>query len=280
MHVMHSESDPSKTLGRQAAFLVITLHAKGQPYFTLADVAAITGLSAPSARSFVRSLVTRGLVTRLQAGLFTLVPFELGMEREYLGNPYLVARELSAGSPAYISHASAMDLHGLVTQPQLVVYITSSRARRPRVILGTEFRFIRGRKEHMFGTTELWVGPHDKVTVSDAERTIVDGLRQPQYCGGITEVAKGLWMARSGLAPARLVEYALRLGTGAVLGRLGFLLETYDMGTGPVLEPLQAALSSTYALLDPLLPREGKYLARWRLRLNVTREELLAVVGT
>lgn len=79
--------------------------------FTHADVEAITGLVPKSARNLMVGLVNRGLATRLKPGLFILVPFELGREREYLGNPYVVARAL-AGTPEYfVSHASAMDLH-------------------------------------------------------------------------------------------------------------------------------------------------------------------------
>jgi predicted transcriptional regulator of viral defense system len=43
---------------------------------------------------------------------------------------------------------------------------------------------------------------------------------------------------------------------------------------------LQNALTATYNLLDPLLPREGKYLSRWKLRLNVTREEIETIRTT
>jgi len=50
-------------------------------------------------------------------------------------------------------------------------------------------------------------------------------LRQPEYCGGVTEVAKGSLDATHGPAAARLVDYALRLTIGAVIRRLGYLLE-------------------------------------------------------
>jgi predicted transcriptional regulator of viral defense system len=33
-------------------------------------------------------------------------------------------------------------------------------------------------------------------------------------------------------------------------------------------------LTATYHLLDPVLPAEGKFLSRWRLRLNVSPEEI------
>ena len=269
-----------KTLGPQAAELVATLHEKRRTIFSLRDVEEITSLEPKPARNFAATLVQRGIATRLKAGLFILVPFELGHEREYLGNPYLVARELAAGRRYFLSHASAMDLHGMVTQPQLVVYITTPAGVRGRMILGTEFRFVRCKAEHFFGTVEHWVDKSEKVVASDVERTLIDGLKQPEYCGGFSEVAKGFWMRRGNVDIARLVDYALRLDVGAVIRRLGFLLEVCGIEAPADLERLRARLTATYHLLDPTLPPEGKRLARWRIRLNVTPEEIEALRST
>lgn len=269
-----------KTLGPQAARLVTTLHERGRRLFTLAEVAEITRLGEASARSFARKLVDRGVAARLGAGLFILVPFELGREREYLGNPYLVARELMRGKAYYISHASAMDIHGMLTQPQLGVCVTSPWTVRGRTVLGTEFRFVRCKPSVFFGITEHWADKRDKVMVSDIERTVLDGLRQPEYCGGFTEVAKGFWMRSSDVDVTRLVEYALRLNVGAVIRRLGYLLDAYEIDARDQIERLHSRLTASYELLDPLLPAEGKFLARWRLRENVSPEEIQAVVRT
>jgi predicted transcriptional regulator of viral defense system len=43
---------------------------------------------------------------------------------------------------------------------------------------------------------------------------------------------------------------------------------------------LRRNLTASYALIDPLLAPEGKFVARWKLKLNVTPEEFAAVVGT
>ena len=269
-----------KTLGPQAARLVTELHEKRRTIFSISDVKEITGLAAKSARNFVGTLVQRGIVTRLKAGLFILVPFELGHEREYLGNPYVVARELAGARDYYLSHASAMDLHGMVTQPQLVVYVTTPRATRAQTILGTEFRFVRCKPEHLFGVAEHWVDKTEKVLVSDPERTVIDGLKQPEYCGGFTEVAKAFWMRRREMNVERLVDYALRLDVGAVIRRLGFLLEGYGIDAPGELGRLRGRLTATYQLLDPTLPPEGRRSARWRIRVNVAPEEIEAVRST
>lgn len=277
---MRKDSTSLKTLGPQAAKLVTTLHERGRPIFRLEDVREITGLPESSARSFVRKLVDRGVATRLKPGLFVLVPFELGKERQYLGSPLVVAREIMNGDDYYLSHATAMEIHGMLTQPQLVVTVTTLKPRRPLTTLGVQFRFVRCQPRHLFGLTEHWVTKQERVRVSDLERTIIDGLKQPEHCGGLTEVAKGLWIRRRDVNVDRLMRYGKRIGVGAVLRRLGFLLETYEMAGAQDLERLRKELTATYVRLDPVLPAEGKRLRRWRLQLNVEPEELRAVVGT
>jgi len=277
---MRSHYTSLKTLGAQAARLVMTLHERSRTVFRLEDVREITGLSAPSARSFVRKVVDRGVAARLKPGLYVLVPFELGSERTYAGNPLVVAREIMHGEDYYLSHATAMEIHGMTTQPHLRVMLATPRPRRCTTVLGIEFRFVRCRRKHLFGLSDQWVTKQEKVCVSDLERTIIDGLKQPAHCGGVTEVAKGLWMRRADMDIDRLVQYAQRIGVGAVVRRLGFLLETYELASPSVLDRLRCGLTTTYVRLDPVLPAEGKRLSRWRIQRNVDPEELHAAVRT
>ena len=270
----------SKTLGPQLAFLVAELYDRQKTIFSARDVESITELSPNSARGLVSRLVGKGLATRLKPGLFILVPAELGHERDYLGDPYVVAAEIVRGSEYFISHASAMDVHQMVTQPQLVVYTTTTRSIRPRSILGTQFRFSRCKPEHFFGSMDHWATKTRKIRVSDLERTVIDGLRQSEYCGGFSEVAKGFWMRRQDMHVVKLVEYALMVDIGAVYRRLGYLLELFETEETGQLELLRKKLTATYILLDPMLPTEGKFIARWRLRLNVSQEEIDAIIWT
>jgi predicted transcriptional regulator of viral defense system len=128
-----------------------------------------------------------------------------------------------------------MEIHRMVTQPQLAVFASSSK--------------------------RLWVTKQESVEISDLERTVIDGLRQPEYCGGITEVAKGLWTRHQDIQATKLVDYALRIATGTVIRRLGYLLELYAIAPESELARLRDALIETYAPLDPMLPREGRTCA-------------------
>ena len=168
----------------------------------------------------------------------------------------------------------------MVTQPQLAVYFSSPKRIRSRMIGGTEFRFVMIKPAHLFGTMRHWATKQESVEISDPERTILDGLRQPEYCGGVTEVAKGLWMRRDSISIAKLVEYCLRLDIGAVTRRLGHLLELYELGPESERDALRASINAAYVTLDPTLPREGRHLSRWRIQANIAPEELLAVRGS
>lgn len=271
---------PIKTLGPQAAHLVTSLYEEKKPLFHLEDVRKILRLDEAATRSLIRKLVNRGVATRLKPGLFILVPYELGKEKEYMGNPLVVARELMGEKDYYLSHGTAMEIHGMVTQPQFIVHVTTPEKRRPLQIMGTNFQFITCKREHFFGMVDHWVTKQEKVKVSDLEKTIIDSLYLPEYCGGISEAAKGIWIRRQDLNVNRLIEYAIRMDVGTVVRRVGYLLELYGIGAPEHLETLQSRLTNTYARFDPLLLAEGKFTGKWRLQLNVTPDELLAVVRT
>jgi predicted transcriptional regulator of viral defense system len=220
------------------------------------------------------------VIARLKSGLFTLIPQELGSESEYSGNPYLAARALVGTAPYYLSHSTAMELRRMVTQPRLGIFISTSKRMTDRVVHSTDYKFRFIKSEQIFGTVPHWITKQEQVVISDVERTVIDGLRRPEYCGGITEVARGLWMRHEDLNAEKLIQYATRLKVGAVIRRLGYLLEIYNLASPAHLDQLRSGLTRTYDLLDPLLPTGGRYLSRWRLQLNVPADELDSVRRT
>jgi predicted transcriptional regulator of viral defense system len=76
------------------------------------------------------------------------------------------------------------------------------------------------------------------------------------------------------------MDYAVKMDVGVVFRRLGYLMEIYEIGLPIHQQFLQTQLTTTYNLLDPDLPAEGSYIAKWRLRLNVTTDELIKIRET
>jgi predicted transcriptional regulator of viral defense system len=104
-------------------------------------------------------------------------------------------------------------------------------------------------------------------------------LDSPKLCGGISELAKGLWTRRKEIDYSKLLKYVDRFGSKAVAKRLGFLLELYGIGD-KVTSKLKKFVTSSFVLLDPSLPAKGKYQSSRGLKINLNPEELKEIIKT
>lgn len=284
---MNINTNYTKTLGPKSARFILSLYDDGKTIFTIAEASKYANLEGQSLQKFLSPLIKKGILNRLVSGLYIIVPFELGNTTQFMGNPYIVAREIislkqKSDHPQYfISHASALELHQMVTQPHMDIYATTSKQIKEKIsIQGVNFHFVTTKKQDFFGFKKHWVNKFQSILVSDLERTIIDGLKLPEYCGGITEVAKGLWIKRKELSTKKLIEYTEKIDSGVVYRRLGYLLEIYKLATEQELMSLKKHLTASYLILDPTQIDEGKYLAKWKLRLNISEAELLALLRT
>jgi predicted transcriptional regulator of viral defense system len=278
--LLHQKKGKQGPLSSQ---VISKLHERGRSFFRVQEVAEILG-SPFQARSMMKRWLQSGLAMRMNAGLYRFLPFD--PRSDNLENSYPVARELvfqrrryvqTEETPAYyISHSSAFAFHHMLMQPELVVHTSTPFLIRSRRIFGTEFFFHRCKLDEIFGLTEVCLNQTEQVKVSDLERTLLDGLRHPRYCGGFSEVAKAIAIKRGQIHPERLLEYATRLGVGAVSKRLGFLMDLYDVGNPSHRVDFSKRISLSYELLDPELPEEGKCIAKWRLKLNFSPQQLQA----
>jgi predicted transcriptional regulator of viral defense system len=182
--------------------------------------------------------------------------------------------------PAAISHWSALHHHGLTDQvPRKVFVLTTTAATVPRLrgvkgrqagsghlVQGALYQFIRVKPERFFGVEKTWVG-EARVVITDPERTLIDGLTAPQYCGDIAEVLHAFEVRRPRLDLTRIIGYALRLDE-ATAKRLGWVLE--KQGVDPAqLEPLRQLRVKSYRYLDASGPLKGPYNRYWMIRENL-----------
>ena len=270
----------SKTLGSTSSRLLTALAGDNRNIFSIADAQEILGSSYDATLQTLRRLTRAGWLVRLTAGRYAIVPLSSGNEATPQVNRYVIARELLGETPYAISHESAMDVHNMLTRPVTTVVVTTPRRLARREILGVPYRFIYAPPPALWGCEPVWVTPYEQVTVSDLERTILDGLSRPDLCAGVSQVATALWLRQDDFDWDKMARYVQRMARRAVAQRLGYLLELYELGTPSLVESLQEMVSVSYARLDPLLPDDGPTLARWRLRLNLEPETLQAIVRT
>lgn len=106
---------------------------------------------------------------------------------------------------------------------------------------------------------------------ANIERTLIDGLRRPKYCGGLNEVFRGWVRAknREDLPTYELIEQASWFDQSILYQRLGFVMETLGM-EHPELERWKAeeAQRGGSRLLDPEGEYSSTYSEEWALSIN------------
>lgn len=276
----------SKNLGPVSAQLLKALAEDNRAVFSIAEAQrylsahTTTPYTDAATRELLRRLVRSGWAVRLGAGRYAVVPLSSGDTLAPQVSRYVIARELLGDAPYYISHASAMDIHNLLGHPVTEVLISTPRRLKAREILGTPYRFIYTPPSNIWGCEPVWVTPYEQVMVSDLEKTILDGLMRSDLCAGMSQVAVALWMRHDEIKWERLAEYTTHAHHHAAAQRLGYLLELYQLGTLELITLLLNLRGTAYALLDVLLPDEGPYLSRWRLRINIEPESLQSIIRT
>lgn len=250
--------------------------ARGRRGFTVDEARAYWDGDPQTAKRLSR-LAEKGWLERLERGKYMIVPLEAGPEREWTENAYVLAGYLV--DPAATGYWSALHYWNLTEQvPRLAhVQTTADVREHHKEVLGIRFRLVKLKEEKFFGLKHERMG-NQRFAVTRREKTILDGLDRPDLTGGIYEVAKGLREAREALHWDVVDQYLPRLGSGAVVKRLGYLVETMELEIpnrsarlSRWLEMISAGISD----LDPSSRREeGPIVTRWRIRVNVDEDAL------
>ena len=124
--------------------------------------------------------------------------------------------------PYYFAYATAAAHYRFTSQSRTTVWIATSKHVPDRTIRGTRFRFISLVNRKFFGyeSTEVF---HEKVNLSDPEKTVIDCVDRPDLAGGIGEVTRIIALAARVLDWGNLSRHALQFNSVATVQRLGYL---------------------------------------------------------
>jgi predicted transcriptional regulator of viral defense system len=271
-----------KTHGPVSSNLILSLYESNKLIFIPKDVEDITGLKGKHLYRFIQQLINREVILRLRQGKYFIIPQEIGRESKYIGNWYLVAREIANSHLYYISHYSAMDLHNMLTQPLMKIYITSPKQerRKRRTIGNVPFEFIYQKREKIWGVQEIWITNTEKARVSELERTILDCLSKPKYSGGILEVVKGIGIQKEKINFSKLLDYIKKFNSNVVAKRMGYILEALRIGDANFINELKRYINNKYYILDPILTKNDSFKNDWKLIANISKDELFKVIQT
>lgn len=225
----------------------------------------ILSVSPTDAAKMLSRWAKKGWLSRVRRGLYVRVALESRTTDISLEDPWIIAERLF--SPCYIGGWSAAEYWDLTEQIfRTVVVLTTQKPRdRAPVIKGTSFMLRTISEKALFGTKPVWKG-QVKISVSDPTRTILDMLTDPKLGGGIRPTVDMFlnYLKSENKNIQLLIDYAKRLGNGAVLKRLGFLLERYAPGQEAAISECKAQLTKGNTKLEPSL-KADRLITRWRL---------------
>lgn len=168
---------------------------------------------------------------------------------------------LSIKSRGYLSHGTAMTLHGLVKLPRKMIYLNSEqsdksqdasslnqrgidlafkgRQRQSKLIYrhaDISIVMVSGKNTDRLGVEEIVIPGSAPLQVTNLERTLIDIVVRSAYAGGISNVVKAYRAAKDRMSIDRLIStletldyvYPYHQAIGFLMQKTGYPEESFD----------------------------------------------------
>jgi predicted transcriptional regulator of viral defense system len=148
---------------------------------------------------------------------------------------------------------------------------------------GATFKFVTLSKRKFFGYRREKVFDTE-VNMAEPEKSLVDSFDKPRYVGGTEQLVRITWRGLPRVKKEKLVKYAVRMNSHALIQRLGFIIDF--LIKEELVKPLPRNLrdkmlrhvGKTAIYLDSRKPRTGEFSKEWRTINNVPRTQLLSEI--
>jgi predicted transcriptional regulator of viral defense system len=238
------------------------------------EIVRLLGDDSARAARVIHSLRKKRWIERIAPGRYLLIPADRGPEGIPETNALGIGKHLA--DPYYFGYTTAAAYFRFTPQSRNTVWVVTPHNLPDRTIRGTAFRFVNlvGRKFFGYEPTTVY---GEQVNLSDPEKTVLDCVDKVHRSGGIAEVARIIVRAAPRLDWDKVADYAGRIGSVALVQRLGYLA----MKAGVALpaasrQRLRACLKrNSRSFLDPSGPKDrATYDQEWQVLVNVPEGEI------
>lgn len=234
--------------------------------FTLEELKELSSDQFDNTNELVENLAHKKILSRIERGKYCRSSFR---DEKVIGT-----RLVEDGAVAYWS---ALNLHGLTEQFPNSVFIQTTKVKPPKQVFGVTYLFVKITPAKRTGIVKEGFGNHN-YAITDVEKTIVDCFDIPQHSGGFAELIRAFDSAK--LSAEKMMEYCQAVNKQAVTKRIGYLTELLDKkGMKSFIRFAKDQLTQTYNPLDPLGRDTGKHNSEWKLKLNISEEEIMEIVN-
>jgi len=275
--MQNTDSPRARSLSKNEARLMSRLEFERQSLISTDEARETLRTSREYAAFVLDSLVRKGWLSRVRAGLFQMVPAASG---GFPRRDWFVLLQ-AFRTPYYLSFLSAAYLLGLSPQrPWLAQVVT------PRLVRGGYASTEQGVQQvalgepRFFGFAEM---EREGLTINIAEpaKAVVDCLHHVDKAGGTLEVVRIVARGVEQVPHGKLVDYAIRMKNRALTQRLGYLTDTLGPGLAKTARSRLLRYASSrqghHSFLGSVktFGTKGEYNRTWGITDNVGRERLL-----
>ena len=232
--------------------------------FSLSDLKQLVNDPMVDINEIIENLVHKKFISRIERGKYVRANFR---DEKVIGC-FLVP-------DGTIAYWSALNLHGLTEQFSNTIFIQTTHTKQEKSVFGVRYQFVKVKDEKHIGIEIQGVGNH-LYRLTDKEKTIVDCFDQPQYSGGYSELIRAF--SQTDINQDKLIHYCTAIDNVSVTKRLAFLTELLKKSKMKrFLKYAEGEVNARNILMDPFGEEKGPFNAKWKLRLNISEEELLDI---
>jgi predicted transcriptional regulator of viral defense system len=271
-----------RRLSPEEAKLVAMWEAEKRSTIRARDVIDSLHCTADYAYVLLHKLERKHWLERVSTGLYQFIPASYGYpEKIPPANALMVGAALV--EPYYFSYYTANSHYGFTTQMPFTLFIATTK-KKPKVEWqSVAFQFVTLPKRKFFGY-RIERAFDAEVYMAEPEKAIVDSFDKPRYVGGMEQLARITWRGLARVDKAKLVDYAVRMGSQSLVQRLGFIIDYLSKES--LVQPLPADLKSKLLksvgnapiYLDSKRDKTGSFSKDWRVVDNVPRDQLLSEI--
>ncbi len=235
--------------------------------FNLSEIESLIGVRFPKLNIILENLASKKLLTRIERGKYC---------RSNFRNENVIGCFLA--KQGTVSYWSALNLHGLTPRFPNNIFIQTAFRKKEKTLEGTTYKFIWVTPAKLTGIISEGYG-NNAFRITNLEKTLVDCFDLPEYSGGLDELLPAF--AKANLSAEKLIEYCKAINNKAAIKRMGFIAELLDKkGMKSFVRYAKSEINNSYDLFDPLGERTGQALGTWRLRMNLTIPQIMAICNT
>jgi len=272
----------TQQLSPQEAGLIAKWESEKKAIIRASDVQEDLGCNLNHAYFLLHNLERKHWLERVSRGVYQFIPLSYGYpERIPPSNSFVIGAALI--KPYYFSYYTSNSHYGFTTQMPFTLFIATTKKKPDVEWPSGTFKFVTLSKHKFFGYRREKVFDTE-VNMAEPEKSLVDSFDKPRYAGGIEQLARITWRGLPKVNKEKLVEYAVKMNSHALIQRMGFIIDY--LTREELVEPLSPNLKNkmlnhvgkTSIYLDSRRKKTGQFSKEWRIINNIPREHLLSEI--